>query len=669
VAKKYFLYVVFVMSVRLSPDECMNKINYLLAALLFGLSYPVWAATENNTVETYLSASKAAGKAPNHLVNESSPYLLQHAYNPVQWYAWGEEAFARAKKENKPIFLSIGYSTCHWCHVMAHESFENKAIAGFLNKHFINVKVDREERPDIDAIYMAATQLINGHGGWPMTVVMNHELEPFFAGTYYPPEGTEGSPGFAELLIEINRLWKEERERVEGVANSIAGRIKADADESGSVQALNKFNSRIALQQISTAYDEDFGGFSAAPKFPRPGLFALLLKLAESNNEEGANARLMMNKTLTAMAQGGIFDQAGGGFHRYSVDRQWQVPHFEKMLYSQALLTMSYVRMYELEEKPLYKSVARATLDYVLREMTSPQGGFYSALDADSERPDEPGNRAEGAFYLWSEKELEELLSSEEIKFVRSYYNIFEEGNIDSDPQGEFKNLNILHVSEEYSDKNLTGSQEKLLQAVKNKLLDKRKARPRPHLDDKIITAWNGMMISAFSRASKTFEDEKYLNAAVNSAEYLRAKLLDKESGRLFRRIRGDEAGIEAGLGDYVWAIRGAIDLYRASGDKRWLDLATGLSAKQNGLFLDENNGGYFDVSGNDSTLLFRSKSIYDGALPSANAVSISNLTDLAEITKDQRWKTITKNLISAFAGAINSNPASTAMALSAIEK
>ncbi len=645
----------------------MNTFKYILIALLFSLPHLSWAATEHNTVETYLSASKAAGKTPNSLLKESSPYLLQHAYNPVHWYAWSEEAFARARKENKPIFLSIGYSTCHWCHVMSRESFENEEIARYLNKHYISIKVDREERPDIDTVYMAATQLINGHGGWPMTVVMNHDLEPFFAGTYYPPETTVGRRGFKDLLIEINRLWNEERDRVEEVAFSIAGRIKAEADESAFGESLDKSIGHTALQQISNSYDEDFGGFSSAPKFPRPGIFALLLKQAESNNKDGANARLMLGKTLTAMAEGGIFDQVGGGFHRYSVDAHWQVPHFEKMLYSQALLATSYLQFYRIEKKPLYKNIAKQTLDFVLREMTSPQGGFYSALDADSERPDKKDEHAEGAFYLWSEKELIKLLSDEEMKFARSYYNVYKEGNIYSDPQNEFQNLNILYVSEEFSGTVLTKKHNQLLSSVKNKLLGQRNYRPRPHLDDKIITAWNGMMISALADAYKILHDKKYLNAATKAAEFLRDKLMNKKTSQLYRRIRVGQAGVEANLSDYVWYVNSLLKLYEVTSDKRWLKMSINLSEKQNELFLDESNGGYFDASDHDSNLLFRSKSIYDGALPAANAIALSNLTELFKLTKDKQWKTQAEHLLSIFAAVINNNPSATAMGLSVV--
>jgi len=369
-----------------------------------------------------------------------------------------------------------------------------------------------------------------------------------------------------------------------------------------------------------------------------------------------------MVKTLSAMAEGGIFDQVGGGFHRYSVDAHWQVPHFEKMLYSQALISMSYVRLYEIEKKPLYREVAQATLDFVLREMTSPRGGFYSALDADSERPDKKGEHAEGAFYLWSKKELTKLLSDEEMKFVSEFYNVYEEGNIDSDPQGEFKNLNILYVSEEFSNKSLSKRQQQLLFSVKNKLLKERARRPRPHLDDKIITAWNGMMIASFSRASKTFNDKRYLNAAVKAAGFVNERLFDDRTGQLYRRFRGEKAGVEAGLSDYAWVVSGLIGLLEVTEDKRWLDMAIKLSKKQNELFLDKERGGYFDASGRDSTVLFRSKSIYDGALPAANAVALSNLNKLTELTNDKVWEENATGLLDAFAGVINNNPAATSM-------
>ena len=392
----------------------------LLNALLFfalpGFFSVVSAENiEQLTVNNYLHDAKAQGRKANNLINESSPYLLQHAYNPVSWYAWGEQAFEKARKENKPIFLSIGYSTCHWCHVMAHESFENEKIAALLNKYFVSIKVDREQRPDIDSVYMSATQLISGHGGWPMTVFLDNELRPFHAATYYPPFSAEGRLGLQEVLLKIQELWSKQPERINEVATAVTAQIKVLADDTVEGGALVSDINHLALQQIAGSFDGDLGGFSAAPKFPRPGIFALLNRFAIAPGKDPAdtdtrNAQKMMKTTLDAMAAGGIYDHLAGGFHRYSVDAGWQVPHFEKMLYSQALMVLAYNDYYQVEPKQKYKKVIYETLDFVKQEMRSPQGGFYSALDADSERVDETGNRSgekvEGAYYLWHQSEL-----------------------------------------------------------------------------------------------------------------------------------------------------------------------------------------------------------------------------------------------------------------------
>ncbi len=638
----------------------------ILLAVATGLANPALSAVEQNTVENYLAKARARGEKPNRLLNESSPYLLQHAYNPVDWYPWGEAAFAKARKENKPIFLSIGYSTCHWCHVMEHESFENREIAALINQYFVAIKVDREERPDIDNVYMAATQLINGAGGWPMTVFLNQQLQPFHAGTYFPPETRGGYRGLKELLPEIHQLWSKQRQRVDAVAMQVTDRIRNAGLAKSATTKLDKNIHARALQDIAASYDDQDGGFGAAPKFPRPGIFAYLLTLAVQNQAMSENAKRMMQKTLTRMAEGGIFDQIGGGFHRYSVDAQWLVPHFEKMLYTQALMTTSYVNLYQLNQQSMYKDVAQATLDFVLREMTSPQGGFYSALDADSERPDKKGEHAEGAFYLWSDIELEKLLSVDELKFSRAYYNLRKDGNIDSDPQNEFAGLNIFHVSEDYASIALTKTQTALLASVRQKLLEARSHRPRPHLDDKIVTAWNGMMISALAQAGLVFSDEKYIRAAIKSANFLRSQLIDERTGNLYRRTRSGEAGVDAVLGDYVWFIRGLLDLYHANADKSWLDLAIRLSEKQNLLFLDQANGGYFDASDTDTNLLFRSRPVYDGALPAENAIALENLYDLHAITKATQWKKNADRLLGTFAGTINNDPSAAAMMLSA---
>lgn len=643
----------------------MKYRELMVLVLVLAIADPALSAVEQNTVENYLAKARAAGEKPNRLINESSPYLLQHAYNPVDWYPWGEAAFAKARKENKPIFLSIGYSTCHWCHVMEHESFENKEIAALINKYFVAIKIDREERPDIDSVYMAATQLINGAGGWPMTVFLNGQLQPFHAGTYFPPETRGNHRGLKDLLPEIHQLWQTQRQRVDELALQVTDRIRSDALARSMATQLDKNINTRALLEITATYDAEDGGFGNAPKFPRSGIFSFLLTLAEQDNAMSVNAKSMMQKTLARMAQGGIFDQVGGGFHRYSVDAQWLVPHFEKMLYTQALMAASYVQLYKIDPQPVYKEIAQATLDFVLREMTSPQGGFYSALDADSERPDRKGEYAEGAFYLWSDAELASLLSADELKFARDYYNVQKTGNIDSDPQGEFTGLNILHVSDDYRDKLLNAEQTKILSTIKTKLLAARSDRPRPHLDDKIVTAWNGMVISALAQAGEAFKNDQYLKAASRTASFMRDQLFDNKTGQLYRRTRSGQAGVAAGLGDYVWYVRGLLDLYHATAEQNWLKLAVNLTEKQDQLFLDTGNGGYFDASDKDTSLLFRSRPIYDGALPAENAIALANLNDLYLLTQQGRWKTNADRLLTAFAGVMNESPSATAMMLS----
>jgi len=641
--------------------------GYLLSAAALCFVSSSLHAVEQNTVENYLAKAKASGQKPNRLINESSPYLLQHAYNPVNWYPWGEEAFAKARKENKPIFLSIGYSTCHWCHVMEHESFENAEIAGLINRYFVAIKVDREERPDIDSVYMSATELINGVGGWPMTVFLNLQLQPFHASTYLPAETRGNQRGLKDMLPEIHQLWVSQRERVDAVAEQVTERIRADAVVQTETVALDKNIHLRALNEIAANFDEAYGGFSAAPKFPQYGVFSYLLAVVDKGGEQAVKARSMIQKTLTEMAHGGIFDQVGGGFHRYSVDAQWQVPHFEKMLYSQALMTDAYLHLYKIDQQPLYRTVATSTLDFVLREMTSPQGGFYSALDADSERVGKPGVHAEGAFYLWSDAELSKLLSADEAKFARAFYGVHQDGNIDSDPQNEFVGLNIFYIDAEFSNKPPGNNQNAMLTSIKNKLLAARNQRPRPHLDDKIVTAWNGMMISALAQAGAQLDEKKYLAAATKAAEFARNTLVAKQSGRLYRRFRGGRAGVEAGLNDYAWLVRGLLDLYQAGNDKQWLQLAIQLSGEQNALFLDTKTGGYFDASDKDSSLLFRSKPVYDDALPAANAIALANLKDLYRLTGDQQWQKMLAASRDAFAGSINEYPSSATSMLSVL--
>jgi uncharacterized protein YyaL (SSP411 family) len=620
------------------------------------------------TVESYLQMNRAAGNRPNSLIHENSPYLLQHAYNPVQWYTWADEAFELARQQNKPIFLSIGYSTCYWCHVMAHESFESEAIAAILNEHFIAIKIDREERPDIDDVYMAATQLINGYGGWPMTVFLNHDLEPFHAGVYYPPVTTENSLGLTELLKRVVELWREDNKRINLIADQISSKIQAGADESVAGVSIDSDVRDRAVVQISAVFDSVHGGFGAAPKFPRPGKFTLLLDVAAGKDKQSKQALSILRKTLVAMSQGGIYDHVGGGFHRYSVDDRWQVPHFEKMLYTQAMMSIAYTRLYRIEPDRHYRDVVAGTLGFVLREMRHANGGFYSALDASSVRADQPGVQAEGAYYLWSACQLESLLTEDEWDLVQTYYAIADDGNIQSDPQGEFGRSNILYVSDEFKGRPLEEEEVALMNEVRRKLYQARLKRPRPHLDDKMITAWNGMMITALVEASSAFEDESYLDAAIDAAAFIRDHLFDSKAQRLYRRLRDGEVGIDATLDDYVWTVNGLLALYKQTNSEPWLILALQLTEQQLQRFYDGANGGFYE-SGPDKNLLFRSRTAYDGALPAPNAIAVENLTTLAGLTDDKKWRRIANETLGAFAGSINSNPAAAAWMLTQVKQ
>ena len=654
---------------------------FLFVVLIYSNTAIAEINITNKTVSDYLKQAKQQGKKENNLINESSPYLLQHAYNPVNWYAWGEAAFDKARKQNKPIFLSIGYSTCHWCHVMAHESFENEKIAALLNKYFICIKVDREQRPDIDAVYMSATQLINGHGGWPMTVFLDQKLRPFHAATYYPPFSTETNLGLEDVLLRVQELWLQQPEKIEQVATEVTLRITSLADDTLEQGELFDNVNELALRQIIDVYDEGYGGFSAAPKFPRPGIFAFLNKLslpaektnvdeqAElADNKNSSIARKMMRKTLDSMASGGIFDHVAGGFHRYSVDERWQVPHFEKMLYSQALMTIAYSDFYRVEPQQRYKDVVYQTLDFVRQEMRSPVGGYYSALDADSERSDKPGDHAEGAYYLWYQAELKKHLSITEFEFIKKYFHLSSDGNIYSDPRNEFTDLNIFYIDEAYRDKTLTEAQRKLLDSTRNKLKQLRRLRPRPHLDDKIITAWNGMMLAALARASFAFNDPLLLDEAMYAISFIKKNLYDAKNKILYRQYRSQKAGTQAALADYAWLINGLLEVYQADNDARLLSWAIELQNRQNELFLDDASAAYYESSAKDTNLLFRSKSIFDAALPSANAIALSNLRKLAELSnKPFQEKVNTAHadkLVSSFAKAINQNPVAASMLL-----
>ena len=584
---------------------------------------------------------------PNRLADEPSPYLLQHAANPVDWYPWGDEAFARARQEDKPIFLSIGYSTCHWCHVMERESFENAEIADVLNGGFVSIKVDREERPDVDRVYMRFVQATTGDGGWPMSVWLTPELKPFYGGTYFPPFARWGRPGFVDVLRDVARAWSAERDRVGESADGVVARLAAlggSAAVSGPVPGPTLLDT--AVEDYQQTFDVRWGGFGGAPKFPRPSdLLFLLREYART----GA-ALPMVEATLAVMAGGGMRDQVGGGFHRYSVDAQWRVPHFEKMLYDQAQLVLAYLEAHQATGLAAYKDVALDTLAYVGREMTAPGGGFYSAEDADSLPPD-PGpvgddhpEKREGAFYVWTVAEIEALFG-DDAEVVCARYGTAPEGNAPEDPHGEFTRQNILYEARAIDDvARLTGRSVADATAVLAKtravLHRTRAQRPRPHLDDKILAGWNGLMIAAFARAARVLQADDaaaapLLSAAQSAARFLRETLWDADRLRLLRRYRDGRAAIDGYSEDYAYVIWGLLELFQADFDPDWLDWAETLQRRQDELFWDDQDGGWFATTGEDSSVLLRLKEDYDGAEPAASSVSAMNLQTLGQLAED----------------------------------
>jgi uncharacterized protein YyaL (SSP411 family) len=606
---------------------------------------------------------------PNSLINGKSPYLLQHAFNPVHWLPWGEEAFGRARRENKPVFLSVGYSTCHWCHVMAHESFEDEEIAACLNNYFICIKVDREERPDIDRIYMAATQALTGGGGWPMSVFLLPDRTPFYAGTYFPPRAGLGRPGFIDLLQALHKAWEGDPAHIREAAGSMATHLRslATADEQDEVDAGVL---ATASGQLSSIYDKQFGGFGPAPKFPRPVTFHFLLRY--SLGRENSQASPMTLHTLRRMADGGMYDVLGGGFHRYSVDDQWRVPHFEKMLYDQAQLAAAYFAAFQTGGDPFFRRTGTETLDYVLRDMTDEQGGFFSAEDADSAEPDAPHTHGEGAFYTWKAKDIAETLGSEAATIFNFHYGVQADGNALADPLGEFTGKNIFYAAHSIEEtaahcRRSEDDINRLLSAAREQLAQARAKRPRPHLDDKIICAWNGLMISAFAKGYQVTGNRAYLQGAQRSADFILATLFDRQTGTLLRRFRQGEAGLAAQLDDYAFFVQGLIDLYEASFTIRYLKNAIELTQKQIELFADEAAGGFFETTGQDETLLLRMKGDYDGAEPAANSVAALNLLRLAPFAGSD-WRQRGRKTIDAFAAQINQYPTAMPLMLVALD-
>jgi uncharacterized protein YyaL (SSP411 family) len=610
-----------------------------------------------------VTASSTQSKATNRLAHEKSPYLLQHADNPVDWFPWGEEAFAKARAENKPIFLSIGYSTCHWCHVMAHESFESAEVAAVMNREFVNVKVDREERPDVDRVYMTFVQATTGSGGWPMSVWLTPDLKPFVGGTYFPPEDRYGQPGFTKVLERIAAAWKQGHEKIsEQGTNIIAALEQAASGPAVEAAHLGEQTLKAAYQQIARGYDAHEGGFGVAPKFPRPVTLNFLARMyaRAPKSDSGKHALEMDLFTLRKMAAGGMHDHLGGGFHRYSVDSYWHVPHFEKMLYDQAQLAVAYLEGFQITRETLFEDVARDTLDYVRRDMTAKEGGFFSAEDADSEIPGSPDRKkSEGAFYIWSKDEIDAALGSS-AEIFNFHYGVKASGNVSpgADPHGEFTGKNILIELQPVADtarhfKKEESEVRETLAEARKKLLTLRAERPRPHLDDKIITAWNGLMISAFARGAQVLNEPAYLEAATRAATFVRTQLYDEARKVLVRNYREGPSAVEGFADDYAFVIQGLLDLYEASFDIRLLQFATELQETQDRLFFDEERGGYFSGTGQDASILLRMKEDNDSAEPAASSVAALNLLRLAQIRNEAGFYERAQRTIGAFAPQI----------------
>ena len=642
----------------------------------------------------------------NRLAREKSPYLLQHAHNPVDWFAWGDEAFARARAENKPILLSIGYSTCHWCHVMERESFKDERVGQFLNEHFVSIKVDREERPDVDKIYMTFVQSTTGSGGWPMNVFLTPELKPFFGGTYFPPDARYGRPSFLQLLQQISRLWQERKSEIAASAGEIHARLEATmANPAESNPLLTAETLKNAAAAFKSHYDPAHGGFGGPPKFPQPGTPQLLLRCAKRFHD--AEAAQMVLRTCERMAAGGIHDQLGGGFARYSVDAEWLVPHFEKMLYDNAQLAQLYLDAHLISKAEsgkrkveTFENTARDILDYVLRDMTHPGGGFYSAEDADSE-----GH--EGKFYCWTKDELSKLLSPEEFNVAVKYFGITAEGNfIDHSHPTPLAGQNVLSIVHELerrtpvrpvhvSTATQLADQEigvpfadaVLLAAAKTKMLAVRATRIRPHLDDKILASWNGLMLGAFARASAVLGDGKYRAAAEKNLQFIREKLWQPPQGRaggplpavgahgvtrptgtLFHRWRdGERDGVQL-LEDYAFQLSGVLDLYETTLEPEHLDFAIELAEAMIAKFYDAANGGFWQSPAGATDLILRVKDDYDGAEPSGNSVATLSLLKLGAIAGRKDFANAAEKTLRLFAGRLQNFPQAMPFMLHALD-
>jgi len=588
---------------------------------------------------------------PNRLINETSPYLRQHAHNPVDWYPWDPEAFKKAQRENKPIFLSIGYSTCHWCHVMAHESFEHPEVARLMNEVFVSIKVDREERPDIDNVYMSSCQMMTGGGGWPLSIIMTPDKKPFFAATYIPREGRFGLIGMMELIPRIRELWTTQQGEALTLSHRIATALQQTSQNTPG-EELGEPILELTYEQLVQRLDEQNAGFGSAPKFPTPHNLLFLLRYWKRNGN--ARALEMVEKTLQAMQYGGIYDHVGFGFHRYSTDSQWLVPHFEKMLYDQAMLAMAYTESYQATGKEDYGKTAREIFTYVLRDMRAPEGGFYSAEDADSEGK-------EGKFYLWTQEEVRQALGNEDANFVAQVFNIEEDGNFTKEATGKKSGTNILHLrkplEEIASDLNLSPHDlQARLKLARKKLFVYREKRIHPMKDDKILTDWNGLMIAALAKGAQAFDEAQYAEAARHAADFILGNMR-KTNGRLLHRYRAGQAGIEANLDDYAFFVWGLIELYEAVFDLRYLRIALELTNDMLKHFWDEDGDGFYLTPDDGESLFVRNKEIYDGAIPSGNSVAMLNLLRLGRITANSDLEEKAAKIGRAFSGKVKQLP------------
>ncbi len=627
-----------------------SPVNVNIVTILTLLAMPVTALAGKGTA---MVTETKKHRYTNRLADETSPYLLQHAHNPVDWYPWSKEAFEIAKKLDKPVFLSIGYSTCHWCHVMERESFTNERISKIMNEHFVSIKVDREQRPDVDNVYMTAVQMMTGSGGWPLSVFLTPEGKPFYGGTYFPPKGMYGRPGFDTLLLAIADAWKNKRSELLESAEKVSSILRQASEVTGkealSIDILNK--SYLYLKQI---FDSTYRGFGSAPKFPQPTNLSMLLSYWHRTGDKAALA--MVENTLEAMANGGIYDHLGGGFHRYSTDSRWLVPHFEKMLYDQALLSKVYVQAYQISGKEDYAEVAREIFDYVLRDMTDSKGGFYSAEDADSEGK-------EGLFYVWEPKEIDKVLGAKNARIFNEYYGITSEGNFED-------NKSILNIKKSVGElakqfKQDTKAIETVLAQGRSKLLGHRSKRIRPHLDDKVIAGWNGLMISALAYGGAALDEKKYIDAAARAADFTLTTL--QLDGRLMRYYRDGKVVNLAYLDDYAFVIMGLLDLYEATFDARRLAEAKELAEQMIELFGDKSRGCFY-LTGNDAErLIVRSKPDYDGAIPTGNSVAALVLYKIGRLTMDSNFTEKAERVLKAFSGQIQQSPTSLSAMLIAL--